>query len=323
MKVKFRLLCLCATLVGLLLVTGSPSSLKAGAPESKEPIKIVMMGYSGDNIIMYIYGELIKKLGYNVEYTPADYIGQFTGVAAGDLHIASPGWDTTAKAVLKEAFDSGNVLNMGNIGIAVNEDWWYPLYVKEKCPGLPNWKALLEPECVKSLSVPETEPKARFLSGPLEWGGTDPERIAAMGLEFEVVNAGSDGALSADLVAAIKRKQPIVAWSWEPYWIPALYPGEFVEWPEYDDACYDDPSWGMNPDMSHDCGRPNGYMWKAAWAGGESVWPKAYDVWRKFELTAKTAGELVYKSDVEGVDTKKVAEQWIADNESTWKQWLE
>ena len=29
----------------------------------------------------------------------------------------------------------------------------------------------------------------------------------------------------ADLVAAIKRKQPIVAWSWEPYWIPALVSG--------------------------------------------------------------------------------------------------
>lgn len=312
-----------AALTGLVSTGMGMTAANADVPESKDPIKIVMMGYSGDNIIMFIYGELIKKLGYNVEYTPADYIGQFTGVAAGDLHIASPGWDTTAKAVLKDAFASGDVLNMGDIGIAVNEDWWYPLYVKDKCPGLPDWKALLEPACVESLAVAETEPKARFLSGPLEWGGTDRERIAAMGLDFEVVNAGSDGALAADLVAAIKRKQPIVAWSWEPYWIPALYPGEFVKWPEYDDACYEDPSWGMNPDMTHDCGRPNGLMWKAAWAGGEEIWPKAYDVWRKFTLDAKTAGELVYKSDVEGMDTQAVAEQWIAENESIWKPWLE
>jgi ABC-type proline/glycine betaine transport system substrate-binding protein len=193
----------------------------------------------------------------------------------------------------------------------------------DECPGLPDWKALLEPDCVKALSVVETEPKARFLSGPLEWGGTDPERIAAMGLDFEVINAGSDGALSADLVAAIKRKQPIVAWSWEPYWIPALYPGEFVKWPEYEDACYDDPAWGMNPDKTHDCGRPNGQMWKAAWADGEKIWPKAYDVWRKFTLDAKTAGELVFQSDVDGMDTQAVAEKWIAENESTWKPWLE
>ncbi len=314
----------CGTaILGLVLGTFGMSAAKADVPESKDPIKIVIIGYSGDNILMYIYGELIKKLGYNVEYTPADYIGQFTGLGEGDLHIGSPGWDTTAKAAMADAFGTGDVLNMGNIGIAVNEDWWYPLYVKDVCPGLPDWKALLEPDCVKALSVAETEPKARFLSGPLEWGGTDPERIAAMGLEFEVINAGSDGALSADLVAAIKRKQPIVAWSWEPYWIPALYPGEFVVWPEYDDACYDDASWGMNADMTHDCGRPNGFMWKSAWAGGDAKWPKAYDVWRKYKVTAKIAGDLVYQSDVGGEDTKAVAEQWIAENEATWKPWLE
>lgn len=307
---------------GLMLGGVGMTVAKADIPESKEPVKIVMMGYSGDNIIMFIYGELIKKLGYNVEYTPADYIGQFTGVGAGDLHIASPGWDTTAKAVLADAFASGDVLNMGNIGIAVNEDWWYPLYVKDHCPGLPDWKALLEPDCVKALSVPETAPKARFLSGPIEWGGTDRERIEALGLDFEVINAGSDGALSADLVAAIKRKQPIVAWSWEPYWIPALYPGEFVKWPEYDDACYEDPSWGINADMTHDCGRPNGHMWKAAWSGGEKIWPKAYDVWRKLKLNAKTAGELVFQSDVEGVDTKEVAQKWLADNQDIWESWI-
>jgi ABC-type proline/glycine betaine transport system substrate-binding protein len=34
-------------------------------------------------------------------------------------------------------------------------------------------------------------------------------------------------------------------------------------------------------------------------------------------------GELVYKSDVEGVPTEQVAEQWIEQNEAVWKPWLE
>lgn len=302
---------------------GPLPAAKADVPESKDPIKLVIMGYSGDNIIMYIYGKLIENLGYNVEYTPADYLGQFAGLKSGDLHIGSPGWDTTAKAAMADAWGSGDVLNMGNMGIAVNEDWWYPLYVKEVCPGLPDWKALLEPDCAKALSVVETAPKARFLSGPIEWGGHDAERVEALDLPFEVIHAGSDGALTAELVAAIKRKQPIVGWTWEPFWIPALYEGEFVSWPEYEDGCYEDPSWGPNKDKAYDCGRPKGHMWKSAWAGGESKWQKAYDVWRKFQLNGKTMGELVYKSDVDGVDTKVVAEQWIAGNESTWKAWLE
>ncbi len=319
----FRYLAAGALLAGLSASGGLLSTAKADVPESKEPIKVVIMGYSGDNIIMYIYGGLIQKLGYDVEFTPADYLGQFAGLKEGDLHIGSPGWDTTAKAAMADAWGSGEVLNMGNMGIAVNEDWWYPLYVKEDCPGLPDWHALLEPDCANALSVAETSPNGRFLSGPIEWGGHDGERVEALGLPFEVIHAGSDGALTAEFVASIKRKQPIVGWTWEPFWLPALYEGEFVEWPEYDDACYEDPSWGPNTDLAYDCGRPRGFMWKSAWAGGEAIWPKAYDVWRKFQLDAKTMGDMVYKADVDGVDTQVVAEQWIADNESTWKAWLE
>ena len=319
---------LCSLIAGAFIaglaggISGIPAA-QADVPETKDPIKLVIMGYSGDNIIMFILGDLLEKLGYNVENTPADYLGQFAGLKAGDLHIGSPGWDTTAKAAMADAWGSGQVLNMGNIGIAVNEDWWYPLYVKDVCPGLPDWKALLEPQCVEALSVVETAPNARFLSGPIEWGGYDAERIEALDMAFEVIHAGSDAALTAEFVATIKRKQPIVGWTWEPFWLPALYEGEFVTWPEYDDACYEDPAWGPNPDKAYDCGRPTGFMWKSAWAGGEKIWPKAYDVWRKFHLDAKTMGEMVYKSDVEGVPTEVVAEQWIEANEDVWKAWLE
>ena len=62
-------------MLGLMFGGLGTTTAVADVPESKDPIKIVMIGYSGDNILMFIYGELIKKLGYNVEYTPADYIG--------------------------------------------------------------------------------------------------------------------------------------------------------------------------------------------------------------------------------------------------------
>jgi glycine betaine/proline transport system substrate-binding protein len=154
--------------LGALAAAGSWSPASAQVPESDETIKLAVIGYSGDNIIMFIYGGLLEKLGYSVEFVPADYLGQFAGLETGDLHIGSPGWDTTAKAALAAAWETGDVLNMGDMGIAVNEDWRYPLYVKDVCPGLPDWHALLEPACVEALSNAETSPKARFLSGPIE-----------------------------------------------------------------------------------------------------------------------------------------------------------
>ena len=88
---KKRHIVAAAAIAGLFAVSGIALPAKAEVPESKDPIKLVIMGYSGDNIIMYIYGMLIEKLGYDVEFTPADYLGQFAGLKAGDLHIGSAG----------------------------------------------------------------------------------------------------------------------------------------------------------------------------------------------------------------------------------------
>ena len=80
---------LCSLIAGAFIaglaggISGIPAA-QADVPETKDPIKLVIMGYSGDNIIMFILGDLLEKLGYNVENTPADYLGQFAGLKAGD-----------------------------------------------------------------------------------------------------------------------------------------------------------------------------------------------------------------------------------------------
>lgn len=90
------------------------------------------------------------------------------------------------------------------------EEWWYPAYMKERCPGLPNWEALND--CAEEFSVPETAPKGRYLGGPVTWGGFDDERAEALDLDYEVVHAGTDAALFAELESAYQREAPILLW---------------------------------------------------------------------------------------------------------------
>ena len=146
--------------------------------------------------------------------------------------------------------------------------------MKEKCPGLPDWKALND--CAEAFSVPETAPKGRYLGGPVTWGGFDDERVEALGLNYEVVHAGTDANMFAELESAYQRKAPILLWIYSPHWAPAKYEGEWVEFPTHDPACYTDPAWGMNKDMAYDCGKPFGEIWKYAWAGMKDKWPVAY-----------------------------------------------
>ncbi|HEX5693952.1 MAG TPA: phosphate ABC transporter substrate-binding/OmpA family protein, partial [Arenimonas sp.] len=80
------------------------------------------------------------------------------------------------------------------------EDWWYPLWTKEACPGLPDWQALNE--CAAVFATPETGDKGRFLGGPVDWLKHDQEKVDALGMDFVVVNAGSAAALWAEIEAA-------------------------------------------------------------------------------------------------------------------------
>ncbi|GAB4383232.1 MAG: hypothetical protein Kow0045_04920 [Albidovulum sp.] len=221
---------------------------------------------------------------------------------------------------MDEAVGTGNVVNMGETGMMAIEEWWYPAYMKEVCPGLPDWQALND--CAAEFATPETAPRGRYLGGPVTWGGFDDERVEALGLDFEVVHAGTDAALFAELESAYQRKAPILLWVYAPHWAPTKYQGEWVEFPKYEPECYSDPSWGINPNMAYDCGKPRGPIWKVAWAGVEKKWPGAAQAIRNFRISNEDMGAMFAEVDLNGKSVEEVVEDWLAANADTWKGWI-
>lgn len=288
--------------------------------ESTDPIKLTLHDWSGQLINTQIMGRILENAGYNVEYVQADYLAQFAGLKTGDLHLAMEIWETTGREALDEATATGQVVNVGETGMQAIEEWWYPLYMKEQCPGLPDWTALLD--CAEAFSTLETAPSGRYLGGPVTWGGFDDERVEALGLDFEVVHAGTDAALFAELESAYQREAPIILWVYVPHWAPAKYEGEFVEFPPYTPECYADPSVGINPDMAYDCGKPRGPIWKAAWAGLEDKWPGAYAAIEAYTLGNDEMSAMVAEVDLDGKPIDEVVEAWLAANEDRWKAWI-
>ncbi len=301
----------------LALAFAAPAA--AEAPESDEPIKLTLHDWSGQYITTTIMGNVLKSMGYNVEYVQADYLAQFAGIETGDLTAAMELWDTTAAEALAASVATGNTIDLGETGMQAKEEWWYPIYMKEQCPGLPDWQALNA--CAELFATPETGSKGRYLGGPVTWGGYDDERVEALDMDFEVVHAGTDAALFAELESAYQRQAPFLGWVYAPHWAPAKYEGEWVEFPPYSAECYNDPSVGINPDMAYDCGKPSGLVRKAGWAGGEAVWPCAYEAIRAFTIDNATMGQLVAEVDLEGKSVDEVVDAWMADNEATWQSW--
>lgn len=302
-----------------LLATTAGVSL---AQESTEPIKLTLHDWTGQLITTEIMGEVLKKAGYNVEYVQADYIAQFAGLKTGDLHVAMEIWETTGRDAMDEATGTGQVENLGETGMQAIEEWWYPTYMKEKCPGLPNWEALKEEACAEAFSTAETAPKGRYLGGPVTWGGYDDERVVALDLPFEVVHAGTDAALFAELESAYQRKAPIILWVYAPHWAPAKYEGEWVDFPAYTAECYTDPAWGSNPDEAYDCGKPRGPIWKVAWSGVKEQWPGAYEAIKAFTVDNDEMGAMITAVDLDGKSVSDVVGEWMTANEGRWSTWI-
>jgi glycine betaine/proline transport system substrate-binding protein len=307
-----------ALALGIFIIFSSTAL--AEVPESKDPIKLTIHDWTGQYITTHIMGRVLERMGYKVEYVQADYIAQFAGLESGDLHIAMEMWETTGKQALDASLKTGKTVDLGETGMVAIEEWWYPSYMKEKCPGLPDWKALND--CAKVFSTAETSPKGRYLGGPVTWAGFDDERVEALGLNYEVVHAGTDAALFAELKSALERKAPFLGWVYTPHWAPIKFKGEWVEFPRYTDECYNDKSWGLNKKAAYDCGKPRGWIKKVGWKDGEKKWPCAYEAVRKFRVSNQEIGEMIGQVDLEGRPVDRVVEDWLW-TKGSWQPWTE
>jgi glycine betaine/proline transport system substrate-binding protein len=267
---------------------------------------------------------VLEKLGYTVEYPTGDYLSSLTtSLTNGDVTIGVEYWDTTAGEAMKASEATGQTERLGPLGPKAKEEWWYPLYMKEKCPGLPNWEALKDPKCAEAFATAETAPKGRYVGGPVTWEGFDDERVVSLGLPFTVIHAGTDAAMFAELDSAYQRKAPVMLWVYSPHWAPAKYEGEWVEFPAHTPECYTDPKWGSNPDMAYDCGKPSGDIWKFAWGGMKDKWPVAYKVAKAYQIDTNELNAMSGQVDLDGKSIEEVAAAWVAANEAKWKAWAQ
>ena len=289
--------------------------------DSEDPIVIPIHNWSSQIVMSNVVGQIFESMGNNVEYVSTDSQSVYESVRLGDVALEMEVWEGAFGASFRAALEKGGLHDAGDHNAVTREDWWYPMWTKEACPGLPDWQALNE--CAALFATPETGDAGRFLGGPVDWLKHDQERVDGLGMNFKVVNAGSAAALWAEIGAAEKTKKPIVVFNWTPNFAEAVWPGEFVEFPTWVEGCDKDPAVGPNPDKTYDCGNPaNGYMKKAAWDGMKEKWPDAYEILTKISFTNPQIAEMAKLVDIDEMEPEEAATHWLEENGDVWKVWI-
>ena len=304
-----------ATSYSLATTTAAPRG-----PDSSSPIKLPIHNWSSQIAGVYVVGAILEATGNSVEYISADSTLVYTSMCEGDMDLVHEVWEGAFGVPFMEQVDAGCVIDAATHDAKTREDWWYPSYVEDDCPGLPDWEALND--CAEMFAVYGSGGKGRFLGGPVDWLKADQERVDGLEMDFIVENASTAGALWAALDAASAKREPIVMFNWTPNFIEAMHDGKFIEFPAFDNRCRTVGSWGVNPYRTHDCGNPkDGYLKIGVWEGFPANWPNAYKAVQKMNFTNLDIAQLAMYVDIDGMEPEDAAAKWLADNCARWTQW--
>jgi len=286
---------------------------------TEEAVVLPLNHWSSQQLLTKIVGKKIEQLGYNVEYLPMSSTLELGALRKGLIHLQVEAWQSHEDGPFMTAVNKGYIEDMGLHSATGREDWWYPAYVKEMCPGLPKWQALKK--CSAIFAREGSGSKGVYYSGP--WNYRDAELVRASGLNFTIERFEKAQQLWQKLRAAQQKKQPIILLNWQPNWIFVRIEGEFVEFPEYERACEQDPAWGVNKEMAFDCGNPKvTLIKKSAWPGLKLKWPCVYQLLKRVNFSTEMIAEASALNGAEKKPEQQAISAWVAKFGQQSQDWL-
>ena len=127
---------------------------------------------------------MFESMGNSVEYISADSTLVYTSMCEGDMDLVHEVWQGAFGPAFEPRVEEGCVIDAATHDAKTREEWWYPSYVEDVCPGLPDWEALND--CAELFTTPDSGGKGRFLGGPVDWLKGDQERVDGLGMDFIV-----------------------------------------------------------------------------------------------------------------------------------------
>lgn len=317
MKRKLWLnLLLLALVVGLVACGGAAQPPTASAP--KGTLKLAENPWTGSSVNVHVAKILLEKeLNYQVEIVSINEQAQWAALATGDLSASLEVWPSGHAESIKQYIDEQQVVeNIGELGVVGKIGWYIPSYLLARYPELITWEGLKTRADI--FKTAETGEKGQFLLGDPSWVTFDADIINNLGLNLQVVAAGSEDAVKAAVDGAYSREEPILFYFWTPHSMHARYDLTEVALPAYSEECHAKAEAG-----GVDCAYPPDVLLKIAWAGLKDQAPDAYALLQHMNYTNADQIAMIADVELEGKTAAEAAQAWIDANPTKWRAWLE
>lgn len=295
------------------------ASTSAGDTAEKVTIKLAVNPWSASELNVAVAHILLQeKLGYPVEEVPIAEQAQWAALAAGDLHASLEVWPSGHMANVAEYIEKQQVVeNGGSLGVIGRIGWYIPSYMVSEHPDLATWEGLANPENAALFATAETGDKGQLLFGDPSWVTYEADIIENLGLNFQIVQAGSEEAILSSLDAAYSRQDPVLFYFWTPHSIHAKYELTRVALPDYSEECYAKAQSGGVA-----CDYPPDNFFKIFWPGLKDAAPDAYALLKNMSYTTDDQLSMIASVELENKPVEEAARAWLDTHEETWQAWL-
>lgn len=328
---KTRSLALLALMLGLAMVAAACSEAgdseggdgggETGAlPGEGTTVSIAINPWTGSAVNANVAKILLEQeLGYTVDLVEIDEFAQFPAMSAGDLDATLEVWPSGhAEDYATYIEGDGSVVDGGQLGVIGKIGWYVPTYMVEEHPDVATLEGLNANADL--FATTETGDKGQMLDGDPSFVSFDAEIVETLGLDFEVVVAGSESALLAELDQAIANEDPLLFYWYTPHWGNTVYDLTEVALPEVTEECTAAAAAGGD---GYACDYPEDVLYKAFNADLETRAPEAFAFLSAMNYDNASQEEIAKGIDVDGQDPAAAAQAWVDANADVWQPWVD
>lgn len=228
---------------------GVDADVSAALQKEGEVVFMSSDGQLENGLQASLMQKVIEELGGKAKLQPiTDYTVMATAMAKADNMAVFDFWRWQAPDIWEKFVEKDkSIVELDTTDYKGEEGWYVPTYVIEgdtergidpMCPGLPNWEAL--DGCADVFATAKTGDKGQYMEGAESWAPFygDQERIDNLGLNYEMVFAGSESALFAELKSAYQKGEPWLGLMWRPNYMTQIMDLTRIEFPPYSDECW-------------------------------------------------------------------------------------
>ncbi|AIA05481.1 ABC transporter substrate-binding protein [Streptomyces noursei] len=259
---------------------------------------------------------LEHELGYHVDTVQVDEIPAWDALSQGRVDAILEDWGHPDQEK-RYVQDKKTITAGGGNGVTGHIGWWVPKYWADAHPDVTDWKNLNK--YAKQLRTSESGDKGQLMDGSPSYVTNDKALVKNLGLNYQVVFAGSEAAQITQIQQFAKQKKPFLTYWYEPQWLFNQVPMVEVKLPPYSDAC---AAKGAKDPQSIDCAYPTTPLQKYFNTDFAKSGSSAARFLKNFHWDKKDQNEVSEMIASNGLPADEAAKKWVDEHPDVWKPWL-